>query len=79
MDSGILTSAILPLLSGADKKKIKDSIVKHIVSNPSDFIDDSFTIDVEDLIDGSSMKQAISASLSNAIVGSSAFGKAVLG
>ena len=79
MDSGILTSVILPLLNGTDKKKIKDSIVKHIVSNPQDFIDDSFTIEVEDLLDRASMKQAISESLNDAIVGSKAFGKSLLG
>ena len=77
MDS-VLTAAILPLLNTADKKKIKDSIVKYIVSNPQDFIDDSFTIEVEDLVDGASMKQAISDSLSNAITGSNVFGKALL-
>ena len=77
MDNGILTSAIqpLPLLSGADKKKIKDSIVKHIVSNPRDFIDSSFCIEVEELIDGSAIKKSISESLGAAIKDSKEFKK----
>ena len=79
MDS-VLTAAILPLLTTADKKKMKDAIVAQIVSNPSKFIDLSMSLDfdMKDVLNSDDVKYAISEAVVAAVLESNELGKEVV-